>query len=129
MGNHKRWVQRGGGDFLKWETVGQTLEGIWQGTKPGKFGDLGMIDAGGGGEAKVFPLHTALALLCEGLKIGTEVRIEYLGEELNARTGREFKAFNVYEAKPEEGATPGATPDAAQAAVLPVDPADDDIPF
>jgi hypothetical protein len=97
----KKWVERGGGDFFKWDVEGKALEGLWRGTKPGKFGDLGILETGAGNVS--FPLHTALALMVEGLKDGTEVRIEYHGKQKNENTGREFKAFKLFTAEQDGG--------------------------
>ena len=110
MSNLKRWVQRGGGDFVKWTEPGQLIEGVWRGTRDGKYGALGVMDTEAG--EKVFPLHTALLLLVDGLKDGTEVRIEYTGKVLSPKSGHEFKAFNLFVAEVEG---------------MPV--VDDDVPF
>jgi hypothetical protein len=90
----KKWVQRGGGTFFKWDTPGQSLEGLWQGQREGKFGQLGTISTASGNVT--FPLHTALEMLLDGMPDGTLVRIVFTGKQMNARSGREFKAFDVF---------------------------------
>ena len=112
MGNHKRWVQRGGGDFYKWTEPGQELEGKWRGGRDGKFGPLGTIETTDG--LVVFPVHTALVFLVEGLALGQEIKIVYTGKEMNAKSGREFKAFEMFVATDDSEPPP---------------PTDDDIPF
>ena len=89
--NEKRWRQLGGGTFFKFEDVGQVLEGIWRGTKAGKYGDNGIVDVFG--ENQMFTLNAALRDLVT-VKPGCEVRIEYLGKKM-AKNGNEFKAFTV----------------------------------
>ena len=81
------------GDFVKFESVGQTLQGEWLGIKPGKYeNDLGTIVNEGGNF--VFSITAALRDLAD-VDTGTMVKIEFqgLGE---TRDGREFKKFDVY---------------------------------
>lgn len=114
MANLKRWKEVGGGDFLKWTTKGQSLEGIWRGTKPGKFGDLGSIETAEG--TTVFPMHAVLAMRFAQIKEGAEVRVEYLGKATNPKTDREYKDFFVGVASAED--------------MLPPEPAsDEEVPF
>lgn len=115
MTNLKRWVKRGfEGSLMKWETEGQEVEGIWRGTRTGRFGDLGTVETPADGRV-TFPVHTALAFLIEGLKDGDEVRIIYNGKINNPATGREFKSFDLYVAQEGDGdGDPG--------------PGDDDLP-
>jgi hypothetical protein len=93
MSNLKRWVQVGQGSFMKWDTKGQELVGTWRGQRDGQFGPLGMVDTETGRVS--FPLHTALLQRVESIKEGAEVRIIYTGPQ-QARSGRQFKAFDVY---------------------------------
>src|SRR3990172_491387 len=106
MSNHKRWVQRGGGEgeFFKWETPGQTVEGLWKGQRDGKFGALGIMETKEG--PVVFPIHTALVYLVERLVDGDEVRIVYNGKVVNPKSGREYKAFDLFVAEVESDAAP-----------------------
>src|SRR6266404_7379831 len=58
MSSLKRWRQVGQGQFQKWETPGQELEGTWQGMHEGRFGALGTLEAAEG--RLTFPLPVAL---------------------------------------------------------------------
>ena len=58
MSSLKRWRQVGQGQFQKWETPGQELEGTWQGIHEGRFGPLGTLEAAEG--RLTFPLPVAL---------------------------------------------------------------------
>ena len=108
MSSLKRWKKLGGGGFTKWETVNQTVEGIWQGQDEGKFGPMGTVKTESGSVR--FPLHTALLNQVEDLPEGKEIKIVYKGKQHNSNTGREFKAFEVYVAE-EEPVTQEGTPD------------------
>lgn len=79
--------------YLKWNSPGQALEGVWLGTVPGKFGPQGQMDVQG--KLVVFPLHTVLARELEGVAPGTPVKIEYLGLEMG-KAGRQYKAFSIF---------------------------------
>lgn len=94
------WTQVGGGtgDLLKWETEGQSLEGIWQGTHDGQFGPLGTVEQPDGARVR-FPLHTALLDRMQRISEGAEVRIIYRGKA-KSKAGREFKAFDVFVSDP-----------------------------
>lgn len=98
MTNEKRWRQLGGGSFFKFEDVGQVLEGIWRGTKSGKFGDNGVVEVHG--ENMMFSLNAALKDLID-VKPGCEVKIEYIGKRM-AKNGNEFKAYHVSVAEDAE---------------------------
>lgn len=90
----KRWHPVGSsGNFKKWTEKGQTIEGLWEGTTPGRFGDLGIIRQPDGSKV-TFPLHTVLADRLKRIREGAEVLIEYLGKEKN-QAGTEFKNFEV----------------------------------
>jgi hypothetical protein len=91
--NEKRWRDIGQGSFVKWETPGQEIEGTWHGTKPGKFGDLGIIETMEGRVS--FPLHTTLAQDLQLVKEGGEVRVRYLGKRKTKDGAREYKHFQV----------------------------------
>lgn len=95
MGRDK-YVQVGGsgaGSLMKWTELGQTLEGVWKGTHPGRFGDLGTIQLESG-KAVDFPVHTALVDKLKRIKVGAEVFIEYLGK-VKGKAGTEYKDFYV----------------------------------
>ena len=90
MSSLKRWRQIGQGQFHKWESLGDELEGVWQGTQEGRFGPLGTVETVAG--LVTFPLHAALLARLTGVAVGTEVRIRYTGPQ----TSRLFKAFEVF---------------------------------
>lgn len=97
MTSTKRWTRLSGGgngnfEFYKFATKGQTLEGIWRGTRVGKYGDNGVIEVNG--VEQVFTLNTALKDLVR-VAAGSEVRVEYLGK-VTAKNGNEFKAFQIF---------------------------------
>jgi hypothetical protein len=89
----KRWRQIGQGQFHKWETLGDELEGAWQGTHEGRFGPLGTVETVAG--LVTFPLHAALLARLTGVAVGTDVRIRYTGPQ-TSRAGRLFKGFEVF---------------------------------
>src|SRR5215471_9058861 len=90
MSNLKRWRTLGGGEFHKWEK-GESLEGTWQGTAPGKFGENGVLLVDG--RLIRFSLSTALKDLIAVAK-GTEVCITFLGKQI-AKNGNSFNAFQI----------------------------------
>src|SRR5437016_1805222 len=80
MASLKRWRQIGQGEFHKWETPGDELEGVWHGAQAGLM---------------TFPLHTALMERLKRVREGAEVLIRYTGRQ-TSKAGRVFKAFEVY---------------------------------
>lgn len=104
------------GTFKKWTEKGQAVEGVWEGTTPGKFGDLGIVKQPDGTKV-TFPLHTVLADRLKRVREGAEVHIEYLGKE-ESKGGRTFKNFDVGVGSPED-----IIPEAAEAA------AGEEVPF
>jgi len=93
MSSLKRWRQVGQGQFHKWETPGDELEGTWQGSHDGRFGPLGTLEAGGG--LISFPLHAALLDRLRHVRVGAEVLVRYTGPQ-TSKAGRLFKAFEVF---------------------------------
>lgn len=90
----KRWHSVGSsGSFKKWTEKGDFVEGLWEGTTPGKFGDLGIVKQPDGTKV-TFPLHTVLADRLKRVREGAEIHIEYLGKE-TSKGGRTFKNFDV----------------------------------
>lgn len=90
----RRWHPVGSsGNFKKWTEKGQSVEGIWEGTTIGKYGDLGIVKQPDGMKV-TFPLHTVLADRLKRIREGAEVHIEYIGKETNKK-GVEFKNFEV----------------------------------
>lgn len=110
----KRWHPVGSsGNFKKWTEKGQAVEGLWEGTTPGKFGDLGIVKQADGTKV-TFPLHTVLADRLQRIREGAEILIEYLGKE-TSKGGRTFKNFevmvgNVEDILPEAVEPEGETP-------------------
>ena len=76
-------------NFIKWTTVGQELEGEWEGTSEGKFGELGQING------TKFPLHTVLARAFTEISEGTKVKVVYLGM-MTSKRGSRYKGFDVF---------------------------------
>src|SRR5437763_4919224 len=93
MASLKRWRQIGQGQFHKWETPGDELEGVWQGPHDGRYGPLGTVETREG--LVTFPLHTALIERLKRVREGEEVLIRYTGRQ-TSKAGRVFKAFDVY---------------------------------
>jgi len=93
MSSLKRWRQIGQGQFRKWETPGDELEGIWQGPHDGRYGPLGTVETREG--IVTFPLHTALGERLKRVREGHDVLIRYTGRQ-TSKSGRVFKGFEVY---------------------------------
>jgi hypothetical protein len=93
MSSLRRWRQVGQGQFQKWETPGQEVEGTWQGQHEGLFGPLGTLETAEG--RITFPLHAALLARLKLVRDGAEVLIRYTGKQ-TSKAGRIFKAFEVY---------------------------------
>src|SRR5437016_4084637 len=93
MSSLKRWRQIGQGQFHKWETPGDELEGTWQGSHDGRFGPLGTLEAAEG--LISFPLHAALLDRLRHVRIGAEVLLRYTGPQ-TSKAGRLFKGFEVF---------------------------------
>jgi hypothetical protein len=93
MASLRRWRQVGHGDFHKWETPGDELEGRWHGSHDGRYGPLGTLETNE--RLITFPLHAALLDRLNRVQQGQEVLIRYTGKRTST-TGRVFKAFEVY---------------------------------
>ena len=93
MSSLKRWRQVGQGQFHKWDTPGDELEGTWQGSHEGRFGPLGTLEAAEG--LISFPLHAALLDRLRHVRIGAEVLLRYTGPQ-TSKAGRLFKGFEVF---------------------------------
>src|SRR5262245_56956362 len=93
MTSLRRWRQIGHGQFDKWETPGDELEGRWRGQNDGRYGPLGSVETPGGFVS--FPLHAALFDRLKGVQQGQDVLIRYTGKQ-TSNGGRVFKAFEVY---------------------------------
>ena len=115
MGNLKRWRRIGEGQFHKWETPGEDVQGLWRGIHEGRFGVLGSVETAD--DLRTFPLPVALRDRILRVPTGAEVRIRYTGLQ-TSKAGRVFKAFEVFVLGDEAWADPGP---AAEARVRPVD--------
>ena len=93
MTSLKRWRQIGQGQFHKWETPGEELEGTWRGPHEGRFGPLGTVETPDG--LVTFPLHTALLERLKLVREGVGVLIRYTGTQ-TSKAGRVFKGFEVF---------------------------------
>ena len=91
MASLRRWRQIGQGEFHKWETPGDELEGRWRGLHEGRYGPLGSIDTSQ--RLVTFPLHTALFDRLKRVQEGGHVLIRYTGKQ-TSKAGRVFKAFD-----------------------------------
>ena len=98
MASLKRWRQIGQGQFHKWETPGEELEGTWRGPHQGRYGPLGTLETTGG--TFTFPLHAALIDRLQRIREGAEVLIRYTGTQ-SSKAGRIFKGFEVFVADAE----------------------------
>ena len=93
MTNLKRWRQIGQGQYHKWETPGDELQGAWRGTHEGRFGPLGTLETPEG--LVTFPLHAALLERLRQVRIGADVLLRYTGPQ-TSKAGRLFKGFEVF---------------------------------
>jgi len=103
MSSLKRWRQVGQGQFRKWETPGQELEGTWQGMHEGRFGALGTLEAAEG--RFTFPLPVALRDRLAQVRPGALVLVRYTGLQ-TSNAGRTFKGFEVFVAEQDGWAEP-----------------------
>ena len=98
MASLKRWRQIGQGEFHRWDTPGEELEGTWRGPHEGRYGPLGSLDTRDG--TFIFALHAALVERLQRVREGAEVLIRYTGTQ-TSKAGRIFKGFEVFVADPE----------------------------
>ena len=114
-------ISGGSGNFLKWETPGQTVEGRLQGIKPGKkFADSDkpsnlavVMQTNGVGVTFGMPTKLQGAYDDGSVKIGDSLRVVYLGYA-RSKAGRSFKDFDIQVDDGSDG--PGDTPAAPHAA-------------
>jgi hypothetical protein len=99
----------GGGPIVKWTTPGQTVEGKFLGLRQGKFGPLASFQTDDGNTVTM-PAHAVLADRFATIPVGTVVLVEYKGKSRGAKSGNEFKDFDVFVESAEPGAEPRATP-------------------
>jgi hypothetical protein len=107
MSSLKRWRRIGEGQFHKWDTPGDELEGLWRGAHDGRFGLLGTLETTEG--LFTFPLPTALRDRLQRVREGREVLIRYTGLQ-TSKAGRLFKGFEVFVAGDETGGEPMNAP-------------------
>src|SRR6202022_2432989 len=93
MASLKRWRQLGQGQFHKWETPGEELEGTWRGPHEGRFGPLGTVETPDG--LVSFPLHTALLERLKVVREGAPVLLRYTATQ-TSKAGRVFEGFEVF---------------------------------
>jgi hypothetical protein len=97
MTSLKRWrAIGGGGEFHKWTTPGETLEGVWRGLSDGQYGPVGTLETPEG--LTRFAVTTALVERLGAVAEGTELKVEYLGLR-TSKAGREYKDFAVWVAE------------------------------
>jgi len=94
----------GDGSFYKFKEPGQVLTGTYKGQREGKFGMLGVVIDEKGVE-QAFPLGAALKGRLADIEVGTQIMVQYLGEE-QSKQGRTFKAFEVFVAAGDEQEVP-----------------------
>jgi hypothetical protein len=93
MSSLKRWRRIGEGQFHKWETPGDELEGVWRGVHDGRFGVLGTLETAD--NLLTFALPVALRDRILRVPMGAAVLIRYTGLQ-TSKAGRVFKGFEVF---------------------------------
>jgi hypothetical protein len=85
------------GTFVKWSDTppGTVYTGTWQGTRPGRFGDLGDLDTADG--IITFPLPHVLAQLLEEVAIGDAIELIYVGKKTSEKSDRQYHDFELYQ--------------------------------
>jgi hypothetical protein len=107
MSSLKRWRRIGEGQFHKWETPGEELQGTWRGVHEGRFGILGTLETPD--DLFTFPLPVALRDRLQRVRVGAEVLIRYTGLQ-TSKAGRVFKGFEVFVPGDESWADSGPAP-------------------
>ena len=119
----------GGGDFFKFETPGQELEGYWRGTRDGKYGKNGSVETSDG--IKVFSLNTAIQEMAS-LPNGIKVKLVYKGK-VGGKNGQEYKSFEVFvdDSDIQPSLQPGPKTNNSNSAdtAPPFEATDEDVPF
>ena len=78
--------------IMKWNSVGQTVEGVYRGQRNGKFGPLTVVQTDSG--EMVYGTKAVLGRKLADVSVGDRVRIEYLGKR-QSEQGREYGDFRV----------------------------------
>src|ERR1044072_382640 len=108
------WIEKGGDDrprssspIQKWQAIGQSVEGEYQGLRDGKFGKLMSIMTPMGEVVYGANFFLVERLERAGIKVGDQVKVEYIAKRKSA-SGREFGTFKVYG---DDGAATTVPPD------------------
>lgn len=95
------WKQiGGGGQIIKWDHEGQAVEGVWVGTRDGKFGLLGDVKQADGKTVSV-SMGAVLTDRLAGVEEGETIRIVYMGQG-KTKTGGKLNLFDVFVDQAEE---------------------------
>jgi hypothetical protein len=95
----------GPGNFLKWDTLGVTITGVYKGTVKTKFNDALVIETDGGVSKKA-NLTYDLADKLAGVAPGTRLRITYVESIPKPGRPQPFKVFRVEDLSDEGGGAP-----------------------
>ena len=80
------------GTFVRFETSGESISGIWLGYGSGPFGPVGQLETRHG--VRTFGLATALRDELDKIAEGTLVRIRFTGWR-TSKAGRRYRHFEV----------------------------------
>jgi hypothetical protein len=80
------------GLWLKWETIGDEVDGEWRGISTGKFGEIGTVATTLG--PKNFSLPISLARQVRRVPVGAPILISFTGE-MPTKSGGSVKIFSV----------------------------------
>ena len=78
--------------IMKWNSVGQTVEGVYRGQRNGKYGPLTVVQTDSG--ELVYGTKAVLGRKLADVSVGDRIRIEYLGKR-QSEQGREYGDFRV----------------------------------
>ena len=98
-GNSNGRVKVGGGGsgpIVRWADfhAGDSLDGTYGGMLDGKFGKLAQLGTTEG--IIQLPVLTALTAKLARVRVGAHVEVVYLGMKKNAKSGREYRDFDVF---------------------------------
>ncbi len=85
--------ESGSAAYQKWTQKGQSVEGVYKGTRDGKYGPNVLIETPNG----LVSCNSTRLLMdrLNGVRPGDLVKIEYLGKVMG-KNGREFMNFDVF---------------------------------